>query len=256
VLGQLGQDQEAADLFRQTLQTQETTLGYEDPLTRATRHNFTNLLILNGRLQGAEPLLSRQFAGIESDGFSHPTTLRAYHLLALYLEKSGDKESAEMLYRDVLIEREAVLGRFHPDTLGTRNNLAVTVGDRGRPTEALGLLSIVLDDEEDRSHPIYLRLRHNLGHFLNLSGDAQEGRMVLQCVEQDRIRTLGPNHPATLRTRWTFGESLQLLGREEEALAVYQEVVQRSKKHLGPEHSDSRLYQSVYHRMIESPIKI
>ena len=55
--------------------------------------------------------------------------------LASVLDDMDNKQAAEELYRAVLATRETVLGRDHPSTLLTRQNLATTLKRKSRALE-------------------------------------------------------------------------------------------------------------------------
>jgi hypothetical protein len=50
--------------------------------------------------------------------------------------------------RELLPDQERVLGRDHPDTLGTRSNIAYWTGQTGDADEALRLFRELLPDQE------------------------------------------------------------------------------------------------------------
>ena len=60
----------------------------------------------------------------------------AQHRLASALWRAGQKKEAEPLVRQVLETRRRVLGEDHPDTLRSKNNLAVLLEQTGRREEA------------------------------------------------------------------------------------------------------------------------
>ena len=69
------------------------------------------------------------------------------------------------LYERTLADRERVLGPDHPDTLTSRNNLAVAYRAAGRAAEAIPLLEQTLADRErvlGPDHPDTLTSRNNL----------------------------------------------------------------------------------------------
>ena len=58
-----------------------------------------------------------------------------------------------------------MLGRDHPDTLTTRNNIAYWTGEVGDAREALRLFTELLPDQErvlGRDHPDTLTTRNNI----------------------------------------------------------------------------------------------
>ena len=69
---------------------------------------------------------------------------------------AGDAREALRLFRELLPDLERVLGRDHPDTLTTRNNIAHWTGEAGDAREALRLFRELLPDLErvlGRDHP-------------------------------------------------------------------------------------------------------
>ena len=69
------------------------------------------------------------------------------------------------MYEQTLADRERVLGPDHPDTLTSRNNLAVAYRDAGRTAEAITLHEQTLADRErvlGPDHPDTLTSRNNL----------------------------------------------------------------------------------------------
>ena len=65
----------------------------------------------------------------------------------------------------MLDDRVRVLGPDHPDTLTTRNNLAVAYGDVGRLAEAINAWEKLLPDCQrvlGREHPLTKRVEKNL----------------------------------------------------------------------------------------------
>ena len=72
----------------------------------------------------------------------------------------GDAREALRLFAELLPDQERVLGRDHPDTLTTRNNIAAWTGRVGDAREALRLFPELLPDQErvlGRDHPDTLR---------------------------------------------------------------------------------------------------
>jgi hypothetical protein len=90
-------------------------------------------------------------------------------------------EEALALDEDTFDVRVRILGPDHPDTLGSRNNLAVSYRSMGRHEEALAL---------------------------------DEGTVAAY------ERVLGPDHPDTFTSRRNLASDYRNLGRNEEADAV------------------------------------
>ena len=77
----------------------------------------------------------------------------------------GDAEGALRLFRELLPDRERVLGPDHPDILTTRNNIAGWTGKCGDAAGALRLFRELLPDLErvlGPGHPHTLATRDNI----------------------------------------------------------------------------------------------
>ena len=110
---------------------------------------------------------------------------------------------AEPLLLRALEARERVLGKEHPDTLTSVNNLAELRRDQGRYAEAETLFKRFLE-AADRvfgpEHPLTFTVLHNLGHlYQNWSRYAEAEQFYRRAIE-GRERALGPGHPNTLLT--------------------------------------------------------
>ena len=87
------------------------------------------------------------------------------------------------MHEQTLDARTHILGPDHPDTLGSRNNLAYAYQDAGRLHEAITLYEQTLED---------------------------------------RTRILGPHHPDTLTTRNNLASAYRAAGRIEEAEKLFE----------------------------------
>ena len=87
------------------------------------------------------------------------------------------------MHEQTLDDRTHILGPNHPDTLGSRNNLAYAYQDAGRLDDAIPLLEQTLED---------------------------------------RTRILGTNHPSTLTSRNNLASAYRAAGRTEEAEVLFE----------------------------------
>ena len=81
------------------------------------------------------------------------------------------------MYEQTLADRERVLGPDHPDTLLSRNNLALAYRAAGRTDEAISLNEQTLADRErvlGPDHPDTLKSRDNLANAYRAAGRADE----------------------------------------------------------------------------------
>jgi hypothetical protein len=122
--------------------------------------------------------------------------------LARSLSRQGKYADAERIQREVLGERERVLGAEHPRTLSTANNLAATLSNQGKHSEAeaiqhevLGVQKRVLGPE----HPDTLTSANNLATVLAYQCKHAEAEQILQASLASCHRVLGTTHPITLQ---------------------------------------------------------
>ncbi|WP_326825844.1 tetratricopeptide repeat protein [Streptosporangium sp. NBC_01756] len=162
--------------------------------------------------------------------------------VALFEYEQGNYHRAEPLARHAVAITLAGWGKEHPDTLTTRNNLALVLQGLGRLQEAeaehravLGIRRRVLGEE----HPDTLAGRNNLASALQELGRLQEAEAEHRAVLGIRRRVLGEEHPDTLISRHNLASVLQGLGRLEEAEAEGRAVWQASRQVLGEEHPDT-----------------
>ena len=91
-----------------------------------------------------------------------------------------------------------MLGRDHPDTLRTRNNIADWTGRVGDAREALRLFTELLPDRErvlGRDHPDTLTTRNNIAAWTGGVGDAREALRLFTELLPDMGAGAGPRPP-------------------------------------------------------------
>ena len=154
-LAQLYVDQgrygDAEPLYRRVLDAQERTFGREHPNTLTSVNNLANLyraraiMARPSRFTGApsRPESARS-AGASQYAREHQRSGELY----LNQGRYGD---AEPLFRRGLDAQERTLGREHPNTLGSVNDLAILYLNQGRYGEAETLFRRVLDALSARS---------------------------------------------------------------------------------------------------------
>ena len=85
------------------------------------------------------------------------------------------------MHEQTLAARERVLGPDHPDTLHSRNNLAIAYQDAGRTDEAITLHEQTLAARErvlGPDHPDTLASRNNLAIAYQAAGRTGEARKL------------------------------------------------------------------------------
>ncbi|MCH8479294.1 MAG: tetratricopeptide repeat protein, partial [Wenzhouxiangella sp.] len=97
----------------------------------------------------------------------------------------GERERAEAISRETLARRERVLGRDHPETINTRNNLAAVLIQRGALDEAEPLARSVVDWNVARLgplHPNSLTARNILAYLLEDRGAVAEAEALYRTI--------------------------------------------------------------------------
>ncbi|KAK6859032.1 hypothetical protein PG995_004885 [Apiospora arundinis] len=155
-----------------------------------------------------------------------------YNLLGKYAE-------AEQMHRQTLGLTETVLGREHPSTLASMNNLAESLRQQGKHAEAeemhrqtLGLKETVLG----REHPSTLDSMNNLAISLRQQGKHAEAEKMHRQTLGLRETVLGREHPSTLASMNNLAESLRQQGKHAEAEEMHRETLGLKETVLGREH--------------------
>ncbi|MDR1635319.1 MAG: tetratricopeptide repeat protein [Bifidobacteriaceae bacterium] len=151
----------------------------------------------------------------------------------------GRVDEAISLLRDVLADRERVLGPDHPDTLTTRHHIAYWTGQAGRVDEAISLLRDVLADLQrvlGPDHPDTLTTCHHIAYWTGDAGRVDEAINLSRDVLADLQRVLGPVHPDTLTTRHNIAYWTGEAGRVDEAIGLLRDVLADCERVLGRDH--------------------
>jgi tetratricopeptide (TPR) repeat protein len=174
--------------------------------------------------------------------FPDAATLRVSVLLsktAGYLIYHGTAAAALPLYQRDLAARERVLGKEHPDTLRSVNNLASCQQALGDAKAALPLFQRALEAYErilGKEHPDTLISVNNLAACLQTLGDAKAALPLYQHALEARERVLGKDHPDTLTSVNNLAYCLQTLGDAQAALPLYHRALAARERVLGKEH--------------------
>jgi len=155
----------------------------------------------------------------------------------------GDSFAQAIDYGPALVaDCERILGKTHPNTLTSRNNLAAAYQDAGRLGEAILLYEQTLADRErvlGGTHPDTLASRNNLARAYRDAGRPGEAIPLYERALADFERVQGETHPATLTTRNNLAAAYQDLGRLAEAIPLYERTLADRERVLGRTHPDT-----------------
>jgi tetratricopeptide (TPR) repeat protein len=151
----------------------------------------------------------------------------------------GQYKAAEGTHQQLVQRRVKVLGKEHPDTLASMNNLADALSGQGQYTEAeqmhretLALKEKVLGKE----HPDTLVSMNNLAQALSGQGRYTEAEQMHRETLALREKVSGKEHPDTLASMNNLARALSGQGRYTEAEQMHRETLALREKVLGKEH--------------------
>jgi tetratricopeptide (TPR) repeat protein len=160
-----------------------------------------------------------------------------------YLTELGDSAGQAITVGERLAADQArLLGPDHPDTLGSRNDLAVAYRDAGRTAEAITLHEQTLTARErvlGPDHPLTLYSRDNLAVAYRDAGRTAEAITLHEQALTARERLLGPDHPDTLTSRNNLALAYRAAGRTAEAITLHEQALTTRERTLGPDHPDT-----------------
>jgi tetratricopeptide (TPR) repeat protein/tRNA A-37 threonylcarbamoyl transferase component Bud32 len=187
-------------------------------------------------LERATARLDQEFAGAQATkGRLLDTLGTTYRGLGLY-------DKAVSLHAKARAVREAALGLDHPDTLVSRNHLAIAYLDAGRTSEAIALQEATLKLRESNlgpDHPDTLASRNDLANAYHDAGRLPEAIVLFEATLKLRESKLGPDHRDTLKSRGNLANAYKAVGRRSEAIALYESTLMSQETKLGPDHLDT-----------------
>jgi len=167
---------------------------------------------------------------------------RLFNQAGHFARERGDYASAKLFDELSLEIRERMLGGEDPNTLNSRNNLAVTLralgnlaGARKLQERNLEICERVLGSE----HPDTLGSRNNLAATLGDLGDLAGARELNEQTLEICERVLGGEHPGTLLSRNNLAATLQDLGDLTGARKLHEQTLEISERVLGSEHPNT-----------------
>ncbi|VEN73758.1 putative CHAT domain-containing protein [Candidatus Desulfarcum epimagneticum] len=134
------------------------------------------------------------------------------------------------------------LGKTHPATLESMNNLAALYDVQGRYEkaeplyrEALALYEKMFGTDD----PATLTFVNNLASLYDSRGLYDKAGPLYQKALENRERILGPGHPDTLASMNGLAGLRHSRGEYEKARSLYERALALREKFLGPEHPDT-----------------
>jgi CHAT domain-containing protein/tetratricopeptide (TPR) repeat protein len=158
------------------------------------------------------------------------------------LHGQGKYAEAAATGEKVLALAERTLGKDHPDTLASINNLGAAYNALGRHAEAEPLYRRALAGRErvlGKEHPDTLASVNNLAALYFSKGRYGDAVPLLKHVVEVSERALGPEHPQTLGSINNLAMLYNIEGRQSEAEPLFRRVLEAKERLLGKEHPDT-----------------
>lgn len=222
----------ALSALREVLSVRQRLQGLSHPQSAGTLATLATTLVRAGEADAAlAPSRDALHLRLQALGPGHPDTLRSQQNLAALLTRLASRDllahgdmararregfdAAEALYAEVIVQRSAVLGAEHPDTLNTAANLGDLLTRSGRDVEALGWYQRVATGRARVLPPGHfgvLEGRMFLGRALQRSGDCEAAVPVLEetlaaLLAQDPVL----EEPVQITT-WALAQCRERLG--------------------------------------------
>ena len=160
-----------------------------------------------------------------------------------YLIQLGDSpRQARTIGQRLVDDQERLLGPDAPDTLTSRNNLAIVYRDAGHTAEAITLHEQVLAAREHLlgpDHPDTLHSRGNLANGYYAAGRTAEAITLHEQVLAAREHLLGPDHPDTLQSRNNLALAYRAASRIAEVIMLHEQNLTACERVRGPDHPDT-----------------
>ena len=153
----------------------------------------------------------------------------------------GRYDEAEILAKEVWLERQHLLGAKHVDTLNDHKTLSLAYQEQGKLDKAAqaarsALKSLQKTQPDD--DPNLLDMKRRLGSVLHRLGEDDEAETLLREAVDGATRQFGPDDVATLKYQWNLGRVLHSQGKYAEAETLNWKTLKAQRRILGEEHVD------------------
>jgi len=187
--------------------------------------------------------LYESWAGQPSGSALLGRILRLRRWAVWFLNRLGDSAARSIqIAEPLLADQERVLGANHPDSMASRQYLALAYLDAGRIAEAVTLLEQTLADRVrvlGADHPDTMDTRNSLALAYRDAGRTVEAVTLLEQTLADRVRVLGADHPDTMDTRKNLALAYRRAGRTAEAVTLHGQTLADRMQVLGADHPDT-----------------
>jgi len=165
-----------------------------------------------------------------------------YHFLGKGFYELADYSQALKYHEKALAIREKVLGKEHPDTATTNNEIAVVYYSKGDYDHALDFHNKALAIKEkvlSKEHPDTALAYSNIAQIYYAQGDYSKALDFLTEALTIKEKVLGKDHPSTATAYNNIALIYKNKGDYGKALDFYTKALAIREKVLGKEHPDT-----------------
>jgi tetratricopeptide (TPR) repeat protein len=157
-----------------------------------------------------------------------------------YLNELGDSASRAIAVGEPLVrDFDQLLGPGDPETLSSRNSLALAYLRAGRAADAILQFGQILDAQErllGPDHPATLASQNNIATAYRQAGRIAEAISLFELTLAARERVLGLDHPDALSSRDSLAAAYREAGRVGEAIPLFELTLTAREYALGVDH--------------------
>ncbi|MFF0010668.1 tetratricopeptide repeat protein [Streptomyces sp. NPDC005374] len=210
--------------------------GDDHAITIGVTQNVARWTGTHGRTQEALALsLDVEERALRLFGPDHPLAFLARFEVAVWTRDDG----AIRLWQDLAADARRVLGDINRTTNDVLWNLAGRLASSGDTTQALRILTKVVQDRAaifGPDHPWTFASRLQLAGLYGETGRLPEAQSLLTATVDESARALGHGHELTLAGRHQQALWAALSGRQEDVSAALAALLADCERHLGRDH--------------------
>ena len=240
VLGHLGDNSRAAQLFDLVLTSAIHNFGEDHPTVAVSQSNLGLVLGTLGEFPRALELLELALNNtLRNFGEDHPDVASYRSNLASVVSDLGDYPRAAQLLELALDSALHNFGEDYPEVAMCRSNLALVLRDSGDYRRALELLELALGStlrNFAEGHPNVAVCRSNLADVLRHLGQYERAAQLFKFALDSNLRNYGKDHPVVAKSQSNMGLVLLHLGQSLRAAQYFELALKNNLRNFGENH--------------------
>ena len=232
----------AEAFFGRTIQILKSIAGETHRNTLRASSQLADMRRIEGKYKDARSILENLWGILEKDQKNVPLFVEIKGYLAQLEEDEGNYDRALSLTQEILAHETATLGKMHPNTSTTLNNLAGIQRRQGlfaeaevNYGEALKRFKKLYGD----NHPATIALVNNLGLVMETQGLYDEAEPLFRAAFSQAKEVLGTRHPTTLANMNNLAMLYEAQGVFKKAVPLYKSAINLYTNKVGAEHPDT-----------------